>query len=270
MSNTVKSFIRFLTDIFKDRAILWGLAKNDVRAKFASSILGSVWAFIQPMVTLLVFWFVFQVGFKNPPVSNVPFVVWFAPAYLVWSFFSEALMSGTNCLTEYGYLVRKVNFRVSIIPLVKIISSALVHVFFIFFIFFLLIFYRIPLSIYNVQVIYYFICTIFLLVGMCWLLSAIAPFLKDTVNVVGVMIQIGFWLTPIFWTTDGMESWVQDVLRINPMFYICRGYRDAFIDQTWFWERGYDNLIFWVIACTFFVAGAYLFHKLRPQFADVL
>lgn len=270
MGNIVKGFAQFLSDIVRERGILWGLAKNDVKSKFASSVLGVIWAFIQPLVTLLVFWFVFQVGFKNPPVSDVPFVVWFAPAYLIWSFFSEALMSGSNCLTEYAYLVRKVNFRVSVIPLVKIISSAFVHIFFILFIFFLLMSYQIPLSLYNLQVIYYFGCTVFLLVGMCWLLSAIAPFLKDTVNVVGVLIQIGFWLTPIFWTTEGMEPWVEIVLRINPMFYICRGYRDTFIDRIWFWERSFDNLIFWVIAGIFFVAGAYLFRKLRPQFADVL
>ena len=270
MVDTAKSFKSFLDDIFHDRAILWGLAKNDVRTKFAASLLGSVWAFIQPLVTLLIFWFVFQVGFKNPPVSNVPFIVWFAPAYLAWSFFSEALTSGSNCLTEYSYLVRKVNFRVSIIPLVKIISSAYVHVFFILFIFILLICNNVQLSIYNIQVVYYFGCTVFLLIGLCWLLSGIAPFLKDTVNMVGVIIQIGFWLTPIFWSPDGMEPWVEIVLRLNPMFYICQGYRDAFIDHVWFWERGLDNLIFMIIACIFFVIGAHLFRKLRPQFADVL
>lgn len=270
MVETAKSFARFLTDIVHDRAVLWGLAKNDVRAKFAASFLGSVWAFIQPLITLLVFWFVFQVGFRNPPVSDVPFVVWYAPAYLVWTFFSDSLTSGTNCLIEYSYLVKKVNFRVSIIPLVKILSASLIHIFFIFFIVFLLVVYRIPLSVYNLQVFYYFLCTIFLLVGLCWLLSAVAPFLKDTSNLVAVLIQIGFWMTPILWTTEGMNPWIVRVLKLNPMFYICQGYRDSFIDHVWFWERGLVNIYFFLFSCLIFVAGAYLFHKLRPQFADVL
>lgn len=67
-----KAFILFLADIIHDRSILWGLAKNDVKSKFASSFLGTVWAFIQPLITILVFWFVFQAGFKSPPVDNVP------------------------------------------------------------------------------------------------------------------------------------------------------------------------------------------------------
>lgn len=270
MKNVLTDFMHFLSDIFRERSVLLGLAKNDVRAKFASSLLGSIWAFIQPLVTLLVFWFVFQVGFKNPPVSDIPFIVWFSPAYLVWTFFSEALMSGTSSLTEYSYLVRKVNFRVSIIPLVKICSSTFIHFFFIGFIMLLMVVYGIPFSLYNLQIIYYLASVLFLLVGLNWLLSAMAPFLKDVVNIVGVLIQIGFWLTPIFWTTDGMSEIVKNLLKLNPMYYICQGYRDTFIDQVWFWQRGSEGIIFWIEACAVFVAGAYLFHKLRPQFADVL
>lgn len=266
----LNGFINFLTDIIKDRKVLWGLAKNDIKSKFAYSILGTLWAFIQPLITLLVMWFVFQVGFKNAPVSNVPFIIWFSTAYLVWTFFSETLTAGTNCLMEYSYLVKKVNFRVSMIPLVKILSSSFVHLGFIVFIFFMLLVCGVPLSIYNLQVIYYFLCTCFLLVGLCWLLAAIAPFVKDVVNIVGVVIQIGFWATPIFWSPETMSPFVQQVLKLNPMFYICRGYRDSFIDHVWFWQRGFTNLYFFVFSTICFVMGAYLFKKLRPQFADVL
>ncbi len=270
MQNKIKSLFCFLTDLIKDRKVLFGLAKNDLRSKFASSFLGGIWAFIQPLVTLLVFWFVFEVGFKNPPVSDVPFVIWFAPAYLVWAFFSETLINGTNCLIEYNYLVKKINFRVSIIPIVKIVSSAFVHIVFIAFIFFMLIVCQVPITIYSIQVIYYFICTCLLLLGLCWLLSALAPFVKDVVNVVGVLTQIGFWITPIFWSPDGMDGWVKFIIKINPMYYICSGYRDCFIEHIWFWQRGNINLLFWAEVLILILVGAVLFKKLRPQFADVL
>ena len=263
-------FIDFLLGIWRERRVLWGLAKNDIRGRFASSMLGGIWAFVQPLVTLLIMWFVFQVGFRNPPVNDVPFIVWLAPAYLSWTFFAEALMSGTNCLMEYSYLVKKLHFRVSMIPLVKIISSAFIHAAFILFIFVLLLVCGVPLSIYNLQVIYYFLCTCFFLVGLCWLLSAIAPFVKDVVNLVGIVTQIGFWATPIFWSPENMDPWAQNILKINPMFYICRGYRDAFIDHVWFWERGSMAGVFWGSAIFCFVAGAFLFRKMRPHFADVL
>lgn len=270
MQAIVNNFKSFFVDIVHDRKVLLGLAKNDLKSKFASAFLGGVWAFIQPLVTLLVFWFVFEVGFKNPPVDDVPFVVWFAPAYLVWAFFAETLMSGANCLIEYSYLVKKINFRVSFIPIVKIISSAYVHLAFVLFIFIMLFCCRVSVTIYCIQVVYYFLCVCVLLLGLCWLLAAIAPFVKDVVNIVGVFTQIGFWITPIFWSPDGMSNWVRVVLKLNPMFYICQGYRDSFVDLVWFWERGYTNLVFWIEALVLFVIGALLFKKLRPQFADVL
>ena len=265
-----RSFWTFLKDSFRERDLLLRLAKNDFRARFASSFLGGAWGFIQPLVTLLVMWFVFQVGFKNAPVSGVPFIVWLAPAFLAWSFFADTLQSGTNCLIEYSYLVKKVNFRVSLLPIIKIISSMFVHGAFILFILFLMAVNHVSFSIHNIQVLYYWFCTCCLLVGMCWLLSAMAPFVKDVVNIVGIFVQIGFWMTPIFWSPENMAPFVQTILKLNPMFYVCRGYRDAFLDHVWFWQRGFTNLFFWIIVSVFLVAGATLFHKLRPQFADVL
>ncbi len=266
----LKNLKNFIIDIAKNRNVLWALAKNDFKARFINSFLGIIWAFLQPLTTLLVFWFVFEVGFKSAPINSVPFVVWFAPAFLIWSYFSEALMASTGSLKEYSYLVKKVNFRVSMIPLVKVISSSYVHIGFIGFIFFLLSIYDIGFSIYNIQVIYYFLCTVILLVGLGWLLSAISVFVSDTINVVTVFIQIGFWMTPIFWSPDTMSPLVQSVLKLNPMFYICRGYRDSFIDYVWFWNRGYTNLYFFVTTSILFVLGALIFKRLRPHFADVL
>jgi teichoic acid transport system permease protein len=266
----INGFYTFILNIVKNKQTLLLLARNDFKAKFASSLFGIVWAFIQPLVTIFVLWFVFEVGFKNPPINNVPFVVWFIPAFLPWSYFSEALISVTNSLIEYKYLVTKVNFRISAIPVVKIISSSFVHIGFILFIFVVCRIYGFSISMYNLQVIYYFICTVILLVGLGWLLSSLAVFIPDILNIVSVFIQIGFWITPIFWSPDNMSQFVQSILKINPMFYICRGYRDSFIDNVWFWERGFTNLYFWGIVIIIFVIGALVFKRLRPHFADVL
>ena len=75
----VAGWRRWLREGWKNRRMFWELSKNDFRARFASACLGSVWAYLQPLVTILVFWFIFQVGFKNPPVEGIPFIVWFVP-----------------------------------------------------------------------------------------------------------------------------------------------------------------------------------------------
>ena len=100
----------FFVNLLKERNIIWNLAINDCKARFASSGLGVIWSFLTPLMTILVFWFVFQVGFKNPPIKDVPFMVWYIPAYLSWNYFSETLVQAANSLMEYRYLVKKVNF----------------------------------------------------------------------------------------------------------------------------------------------------------------
>lgn len=268
--SAIKDFTAFLYDTIRNRQILWSLSKNDFKARFASSYLGAVWAFVQPLATMFIFWYVFQIGLRNAPVNGVPFIVWFAPAYLVWIFYSDTITMTTVCMNEYSYLVKKVNFRVGTIPIMKLLSGSFVHIAFIIFIFFLNICYGYGISIYNLQVIYYFLCTLLLLLGLGWLLSAVTPFVKDVPSIVSVLLQILFWSTPIVWNPEIMSKPVQRVLQVNPMFYICQGYRDTFIDHIWFWQRGSTGIYFWCFTLVILCLGAYTFKKLRPQFADVL
>jgi ABC-type polysaccharide/polyol phosphate export permease len=127
-----------------------------------------------------------------------------------------------------------------------------------------------PFKVQYLQVIYYCGATIILLTGLSWLLSSLAPFLKDLTQFIGVLLQIGFWITPIFWSAEGISPKILMFMKLNPMFYITRGYRDCFIDGIWFWQRGNTNIYFWVITAICFISGAIVFQKLRPHFADVL
>ena len=260
----------FFVNLLKERNIIWNLAINDCKARFASSGLGVIWSFLTPLMTILVFWFVCQVGFKNPPIKDVPFMVWYIPAYLSWNYFSETLVQAANSLMEYRYLVKKVNFEVAIIPVIKVISYALIHFGFLLFIVFVNLAYGRKVSLYYLQSFYYFFCMIVLLSALGWLLSAIAAFIPDMINVVSIIIQIGFWATPIFWNPDDMGTAVQTILKFNPMFYVCQGYRESFIYEIGFWSHPLYTVYFWLFVLIILIFGIRTFIKLRPQFDDVL
>ena len=85
--------------------------------------------FIQPMVTIAIYAFIFgEHGMKNaPPVPGATYVIWLTPGIIPWFYFSEILNTGTNCLQEYHYLVKKVVFQVEMLPVIKLISCFLVH-----------------------------------------------------------------------------------------------------------------------------------------------
>ncbi|MCC0684457.1 ABC transporter permease [Clostridioides sp. ZZV14-6345] len=260
----------FIKELYKNKKLIFDLARNDFKTRYAGSYLGIFWAFIQPIVTILVYWFVFQVGFRSAPIENFPFVLWLISGIVPWFFFSESLMNSTGSLIEYSYLVKKVLFKISILPLVKTISSLFVHIFFITFTVLLYIVYKEFSGIYIFQIVYYSICTFYLSLGISYITSSVIPFFKDIREIINIFLQIGMWMTPIMWNYSMLPEKYQWILKLNPMYYIVEGYRDSFINKVWFWERYNQTIYFWLISTIIFVFGIHLFKKLKIHFSDVL
>ena len=270
MTRYVKEFYRFLKHIVQNRQLLFALIKNDFKKQYLGSYLGLVWAFVQPLIFLLVIWFVFTYGFRSAPHGGTPYFLWLASGMIPWFFIANALSAGTNAVTSNSFLVKKVSFRVSILPLVQIGSALIIHVALVSFLIVMFFFYGFKPSIYWLQLPYYMLCSIFLVLGISWLTSAIRVFVKDVGNIIGVLLQIGFWATPIFWNISMISPAHQWILKLNPAYYIVQGYRDTLINHVWFWEIPNVTLYFLSVAGVFFILGAVVFKRLRPHFGDVL
>ncbi len=246
------------------------LVKNDFKQEFLGSFLGIAWAFIQPTFTILIFWFVFQVGFKAQPVGDYPFILWLIAGMIPWFFFSEGLGKATNSIVSKSYLVKKIVFNISLLPVIKITSAFIIHLFFIFFMIGMFWIYGYAPDIYYFQIVYYLIVTIFLIYAISLITSSLAVFTKDVSQFVSMTLQFGFWLTPIFWNLQMVPQKYHFIIQLNPLVYIIEGYRDIFINKTWFWEDVNMTIYFWACAIIFYIIGKIVFKKLRPFFADVL
>lgn len=271
MKKLARSFWGFTKDVWHSRKVLFELAQNDFKSKYTNSLFGIVWAFTVPLITVLVLWFVFEVQFRSAPMENMPFVLWYIPAFLSWNFFTDAFGTGSSCLLEYSYLVKNMRFRVGSLPIIKIMSASFVHMFFIVFIFIIFAIYGHMPRIHNLQVIYYYFALVAFLLGLTWTTSALSVFSKDMLSIVGVICQVGFWVTPLVWSADTMPANVHNILKLNPMYYITNGYREAFCtDYLFFRQHPAWTLYFWIFTTVLLIIGAYTFKKLRPQFADLL
>jgi hypothetical protein len=158
-------FFSFLFDIYRFREILWDLTKRDIKNRYLGSYLGFFWAFIQPLINLALLWFVFTYGLKARPESDVPFVLWLMAGLIPWNFISESILGSTSSILENSFLVKKVVFRVSLLPIVKVISSSVIHLFFIFILLLAFLFNGIPFTVYTVQILYYFLLTVLFVLG---------------------------------------------------------------------------------------------------------
>lgn len=256
--------------LWDNRRLITNLAKNDFKTKYAGSYLGITWAFIQPIITVLIYWFVFQIGFRTPPVGEFPYLLWLVAGLIPWFVFSDAISNAAYSLIEYNYLVKKVVFKISILPIVKVISAFFVHVFFIGFGIMLFLIYGYTPDIYTLQIIYYAFCLFFIILGMSYATSSIIIFFKDLSQIINIILQVVMWMTPILWNQTILASNLQWIFKLNPIFYIVQGYRDCFIDKVWFWERTGITIYFWIVSIAIFVIGSTVFKKLKVHFADVL
>lgn len=273
-----KKFSTLPQELWQNRRLILQLARNDFKMKFAGSVLGTFWAFVQPVVTVLVYWFVFgHLGSGNVTAStgvSYPFVLWLIAGLVPWFFFQDALIGGTNSLIEYSYLVKKVVFKISILPIVKQISALYVHIFFIGV---MLVLYaaagHFP-DIYMLQVLYYSFAMFIYTLGVCYATSAIVIFFRDLSQIINIILQVQIWMTPIMWNIDtigpSLPGWALTILKLNPMYYIAMGYRDAMMNKMWFWQRFDQTVYFWLITVVFFGLGTFLFNRLKVHFADIL
>lgn len=259
-----------LRNVLRDFTFLWQFALDDFKAKYAGSILGALWAFLQPMITIALYWFIFQLGFKSQPVDNFPFILWLMAGLIPWFFLSEAVVNATSSLADYSYLVKKILFHINILPLVKITSVLLVQ-------FALVIFALICFSIGGylpsltyLQIPIYLVYMLILAMGISYITATLYVFFKDTLPVVSIITQIIFWLTPIVWTFESMPNAITKVLVFNPIYYVITGFRTAMVHRQWGGFSLEMTVYYWCFALVLFWIGLRLFHRCKDHFADVL
>lgn len=250
--------------------MLFSLALNDFKAKYAGSALGIIWAFINPIITILIYWFVFQVAFGNGPVGNVPYVIWLISGIIPWFFISEGWGGATGVLVDYSYLVKKVVFPVELLPTVRILSAFFVHIFFVLLMFIVTFCYGFAPKLIHLQIFYYMVAAFLLSLSLGRITSVLTAFAKDVGNIVGVIVQFGFWITPIFWDINSIPESLHIFFKYSPIYYVTEGYRDTIVYGIPFWEKPILTVLFWAVVLILWFVGKILYKKLRPHLADLL
>ena len=261
-------------ELWQSRHLIWKLAKNDFKKRYAGSYLGAFWALLQPVVTVGMYYVVFDVimgGNASRTSANVPFVLFLTAGLVPWFYFNEALNNGTNALREYNYLVKKVVFKISILPIIKVIAATFVHVFFVCILLVVALIYGYYPTIYTIQLVYYSACLFIFVLALSYTTCAIVVFFSDLAQIINIALQIGMWATPILWDINTIQNnkWLS-VLKLNPLVYIVNGYRSAIYEREWFFEDFFSTMYFWIVTVVLFGIGALIFKRLKVHFADVL
>lgn len=266
-------FTTLPVELYQNRHLIWKLAKNDFRKRYAGSYLGAVWALAQPVVTVAMYYIVFDkiMGNQvNRGTGDIPFVLFLTAGLVPWFYFSEALNSGTNAMLEYNYLVKKVVFKISVLPIIKIIAATFIHVFFVVVLLIVAAVYGYYPTVYTLQIFYYSACLFIFVLALCYTTCAVVVFFKDLAQIINIALQIGMWATPILWNIDVLQGKWVIILKLNPLVYIVNGYRSAIYGRQWFFQDFFSTMYFWIVTVVLFGLGAAVFKRLKVHFADVL
>lgn len=265
--------MEFIKTIVKNRRMILQLGKNEFKNKFASTSLGSIWGFLQPFIYMITYAIVLQYILKAGNSGDNPFIVWYLPAMAMWLFINDSINNVTNSIRTYSYLVKKVVFPVDIIPVISLISTAIISIF-------VMVIATIVCIIYGylpniLLMIYYVFSAVCFIIGFTRLSSAISTLIPDFGQLLSILMQLLFWFTPIIWDismVDGMLNGIVAVIvRCMPFSYLITGFRQAFVGGSILTElNGLYTLIFWVITVFVFVWSNYIFKKAKKDFADVL
>lgn len=265
-------FTTLPVELFQNRHLIWKLAKNDFKKRYAGSYMGAFWAMAQPVVTVGMYYVVFDLILDTGgrSTSDVPFVLFLTAGLVPWFFFSEALNNGTNALREYDYLVKKVVFKISVLPIIKIIAATFIHAFFVCILLIVAAIYGYYPSVYTLQIFYYSACLFIFVLALCYTTCSIVVFFKDLTQIISILLQIGMWATPILWDINTLSARWVFVLKLNPLVYIVNGYRSAIYEREWFFQDFFSTMYFWIATVILFGIGATVFKRLKVHFADVL
>lgn len=248
--------------------MIYALAWRDLQSRYVGTLAGILWTFAHPIAVVSIFYVVFAIGFRSQRIEGAPFILWFVSGFVPWLFLSEALTSVTDSVVRNAHFIKKTVFPSEVLAVVHLLASLVPHGIFSVLLAILLAYYHIPFHVYTVLALYYVVCICVLVVGLGWFLSAVQVFYRDISHGLSIGLNLLFWATPIVWSPDNLPEEYRFVLTFNPVYYIIQGYRNAVMSHQA--PDPSQTVFFWSIALLLFFVGAYVFERMKPEFADAM
>lgn len=241
------------------------LAFNDFKSKYAGSFFGTLWAAAEPFITVLVYWFVYTIAVGSGEIHGIPYYLWLSAGIAPWFFISNGLRGVTAVFRDYSFLVKKMRFDKGLLPSVRAVSALISHLIFLALVFVLCVINGLS----KIGIIYASIgiLTAYIFVSTLGGILALAcARFKDISNILNVILNIGFWLTPIFWDSDNLSG--SPIIRFNPAAAIVREYRAALLYGSLPDPR---DIIYSAVFClVLIIIGRLCMRRFLPDTADRL
>ena len=261
----------FLRNLVRQRSLIFQLVRRDFERRFVGSAVGWIWGLIHPLVLLVAYTFIFTYCLKQrlePGQLTDNYPIFLFTGMLPWLLFQETVQRSATSLVDYANLIKKSVFPAEIVPVSIFLSNLLSHFLALGLVVAAVAIWLNRVSAMLVVLPVYLVLVGLLSLGLSWVVASLHVFLRDTAQVLSVLLTFWFWLTPIFITEDLFPASVRWLVTWNPLVYAVRGYRTTILSTRL--PAAGDLAWLAAFAVLTFVAGGLFFRHTKKGFADVL
>lgn len=255
------------------------LSLYELKSANNSNYLGMSWEVINPVIQILIYWFVFGYGIREREAiqlnsgQEVSFLPWMVTGFILWTFFYQVTIKGSKSIYTRLKMLSRMNFPMSVIPNIVVFSQLYIHLAMIIVVIGILLLFDIFPSIYMIQVVYFLIATMCFSYSVALVTSTLSTIIRDVHMLLNASLRMLLYLSPILWHVSGsnIDGWIQTIMRLNPLYYLIEGYRSGFLSEGWYMiEHPLYSLYFWGLTLIIFMIGASIHVKFRRHFIDFL
>lgn len=261
----------FAKNLVERRTLIYQLVRRDFEQRFVGSAAGWLWGLIHPVVLLASWVFVFEwcLHTKLPPNEVTQnYSLFLFCGFLPWLLFQETVTRSASSLLDHSNLIKKTVFPSEIVPVSIFLSSLMNHLLSL-----VLVITVVGLTVGHFSL-WMFFLPIYIVqiglfgIGIGWIVSSLQVYLRDTAQVLSVVLTFWFWITPIFIDEQQFPARLRFLLRANPLAFLVRAYRDRLLSYRF--PSLHDLTIVTLYSLTAFIVGGLFFRHLKRGFADVL
>jgi lipopolysaccharide transport system permease protein len=261
----------FLRNLIERRSLLFQLVRRDFEQRFVGSAVGWVWGLIHPLVLLLswVYVFGFLFGQTPPPTAGTRYYALYVfSGMLPWMLFSETVQRSASSLLDHANLITKTVFPAEFVPVSVFFSTLASNLLALALLLAATLIWDRNLGVFVFLLPIYMLLIGLFAVGIGWIVASLHVFLRDTAQMVSVVLTFWFWMTPIMIAAEKVPRQARFLLTANPMYYAVKIYRQAvFTSQLPDWH---DVATLALSSAAVFLAGGLFFRYMKKGFADVL
>jgi lipopolysaccharide transport system permease protein len=259
-------FTQAIRELYQFRGLLWVWSFREIRIRYKQSVLGGIWAVLQPLSTMLIFTLIFGF-FVQVPTDGIPYPIFFYSALLPWTFFSSAVASAVPSLINNLNLVTKIYFPREILPIGAVMAAFVDFLIASLLFVVLIVIYRMPIHISILWLPILLVMQIFLTFGIGFLGAALIVSYRDLRFIIPLALQIWMYLSPVVYPLSLVPERFHFLYMLNPMAGVIDSYRRILLGKMPQWEY----LVFeMVIIIALFFLGYLVFKRKEALFADVI